>query len=30
MNFIKNTMAGLVTVTAFITAIAGLIKLFIP
>nr|DAH47179.1 MAG TPA: hypothetical protein [Caudoviricetes sp.] len=30
MNFINNTMAGLVTVTAFITAIAGLIKLFIP
>lgn len=30
MNFIKNTMAGLVTITAFITAIAGLIKLFIP
>lgn len=30
MNFIKNTMAGLVTITAFITAIVGLIKLFIP
>lgn len=29
MNFIKNTMAGLVTITAFITAIAGLIKLFV-
>lgn len=30
MNFIKNTMTGLITITAFITAIAGLIKLFIP